>query len=115
MKDSIRLSSATSDTSEIRAGSLALGFLGFLYAMAIGSSASRPPDLDYGYDEQLGDQTASTSGATLVANCTGRRAAVAEAPIDGLDELGAGATGARGGPPSTAELQTHAIGGHHVE
>jgi hypothetical protein len=36
MKDSIRSFRATSDTSETRTGSLALGLLGFLDAMAIG-------------------------------------------------------------------------------
>ena len=53
-----RLSPTTSDTSENRVGSFALGFFGLLCVMAVGFvSALRPPvsySVDYGYDEQLG-------------------------------------------------------------
>jgi hypothetical protein len=114
MRDLDRLSHTTS------AGSFALGFFGLLCAMAVGFvSELRPPvsnSVDYGYDEQLGTQTPSPSGANLVSNCSDKGAAiVGSAAMDSLDELRAGAIVARGGPPSTAKLQTEAIGGHHVE
>ena len=121
MRNLDRLSRATSDTSENRVGSFALGFFGLLCAMAVGFvSALRPPvsySVDYGYDERLEAQTPSLSGAKLVSNCSDKGAAIvgAAAALDNLDELRAGAITARGGPPSTAKLQTQAIGGHLVE
>jgi hypothetical protein len=120
MRDLERLSRATSDTSENRVGSFALGFFGLLCAMAVGFvSALRPPvsnSLDYGYDERLESQTPSLSGAKLVSNCSDKGAAIGgAAALDSLDELRAGAITARGGPPSTAKLQNQAIGGHLVE
>ena len=116
-----RLTRTRSDTSENRVGSFALGFFGLLCVMAVGFvSELRPPvssSVDYGYDEQLGAQTPSLSGARLVSNCSDKGAAIvgAAAALDNLDELRAGAITARGGPPSTAKLQTQAIGGHLVE
>ena len=106
--------------SRNRVGSFALGFFGLLCAMAVGFvSELRPPvsnSVDYGYDERLGAQTLSLSGARLASNCSDNGAAiVGAAAMDSLDELGAGAITARGGPPSTAKLQTEAIGDHHVE
>jgi hypothetical protein len=120
MSDLDRLSRTASDTSENRVGSFALGFFGLLCAMAVGFvSEIRPPasnSTDYGYDEQLGAETSSPSGAKLVSNCSDKGAAiVGAAAMDSLDELRADAIGARGGPPSTAKLQTQANGGHHVE
>ena len=120
MRDLDRISRTTSDTSENRVGSFALGFFGLLCVMAVGFvSALRPPvsnSVDYGYDEQLGAQTPSLSGAKLVPNCSDKAAGiVGAAAMDSLDELRAGAITARGGPPSTAKLQTQAIGGHLVE
>ncbi len=119
MRDLDRLSRTTSDTSENRVGSFALGFFGLLCAMAVGFvSALTPPvsnSVDYGYDEQLGAQTPSLFGARLVSNCSDKGAAVVGASIDSLDDLRAGAIVARGGPQSTAKLQTEAIGGDHVE
>ncbi len=120
MRDLDRLSRTTSDTSENRVGSFALGFFALLCAMAVGFvSELRPPvsnSVDYGYDEQLGAQTPSLSGARLVSNCSDKGAAIlGAAAMDSLDELRAGAIVARGGPQSTAKLQTEAIGGHHVE
>ena len=118
MKDLDRL-------SRNRVGSFVLGSLALLCAMAVGFvSELRPPvsnspvsnSVDYGYDRQLGAQTPSLSGAGLVSNCSDKGAAiVGVAAMDSLDELGADAITARGGPPSTAKLQTQAIGGHHVE
>jgi len=73
MKDMDRLSRTTSDTSEIRLRLFALGFLGLLCAMMIGFvSASRalgPNSVDYGYDQRLGAQSLSQSGAERVSNC----------------------------------------------
>ena len=104
MRDLDRLSRTRSDTSENRVGSFALGFFGLLCAMAVGFvSALRPPvsnSVDYGYDERLGAQTPSPSGAKLASNCSDKGAAiVGAAAMDSLDELRAGATAARGGPP----------------
>src|SRR5208282_5220010 len=69
-----RLSRTTTDASENRVGSFALGFFGLLCAMAVGFvSELRPPTsspVDYGYDEQLGAQAPSLSGAKLVSNCS---------------------------------------------
>jgi hypothetical protein len=115
-----RLSRTTSDTSENRVGSFALGFLGLLCAMAVGFvSALRPPvsnSADYGYDERFEAQIPSLSGAKLVSNCSDKGAAiVGAAAMDSLDELRAGAITARGGSSSTAKLQNQAIGGHLVE
>jgi hypothetical protein len=120
MSDLDRLSRTTSDTSENRVGSFALGFFGLLCAMAVGFvSEIRPPasnSTDYGYDEQLGAETSSPSGAKLVSNCSDKGAAlVGTAAMDSLDELRADAIGARSRLPSTAKLQTQANGGHHVE
>ena len=119
MRDLDRLSRTTSDTSENRVGSFALGFFGLLCAMAVGFvSALTPPvsnSVDYGYDEQLRAQTPSLFGARLVSNCSDKGAAVVGASIDSLDDLRAGAIVARGGPQSTAKLQTESNGGHHVE
>jgi hypothetical protein len=120
MRDLDRLSRTTTDTSENRVGSFALGIFGLLCAMAVGfMSELRPPvssPVDYGYDEQLGAQAASLSGAKLVSNCSDKGAAmVGAAAMDSLDELRAGATAGRGGPPSTAKLQIQGIGGHLVE
>jgi hypothetical protein len=112
-----RLSPTTSDTSENRVGSFALGFFGLLCVMAVGFvSALRPPvsySVDYGYDEQLGGQTPSLSGAKLVSNCSDKDAAIVGAAA--IDKLRAGAITPRGGTPSTAKLQTQATGGHFVE
>ena len=118
MRNLDRLSRATSDTSENRVGSFALGFFGLLCAMAVGFvSALRPPvsySVDYGYDERLEAQTPSLSGAKLVSNCSDKGAAiVGAAATDSLYELRADAIAARGGLQSTAKLQTD--GGHHVE
>jgi hypothetical protein len=121
MMDLDHLSSRTrSDTSENRVRSFAFGFFGLLCATAVGFvSELRPPasnSVDYGYDEQLGAQTPSLSGAKLVSNCSDTGAAIAEAAaMDTLDELRAGAIAGRRGPPSTAKLQPQAIGGHLVE
>lgn len=114
MRDLDRLSRTTS------VGSFALGFFGLLCAMAVGFvSALGPPvsnSIDYGYDEQLEGQSPSLSGAKLVSNCPDKGAAiVGAAAMDSLDELRAGAITARGGTPSTAKLQTQAMGGHLVE
>jgi hypothetical protein len=115
-----RLSRTTSDTSEDRVGSFALGSFGLLCAMAVGFvSALRSPvsnSVDYGYDEQLGAQTASLFGAKLVSNCSDKGAAiVGAAAMDSLDELRAGTITAPGGLRSTAKLQPQAIGGHLVQ
>jgi hypothetical protein len=120
MRNLDRLSRATSNTSENRVGSLALGFLGLLCAMAVGFvSALRPAvsnSVDYGYDERLEAQSPSLSGAKLVSNCSDKGAAIAAAAaMDGLDEFRAGAIAGRGEPPSTTKLQPQAIGGHLVE
>jgi hypothetical protein len=119
MRDLDRLSRTTSDTPENRVGSFAVGFFGLLCTMAVGFvSALRPPvsnSVDYGYDERLGAQTLSPSGEDLASNCSDNGAAVVGASIDSLDDLRVGAIVARGGPQSTAKLQTEAIGGHHVE
>ena len=103
-----------------RVGSFALGSFGLLCALAVGFvSALGPPvsnSVDYGYDEHLGAQTPSLSGTRLVSNCSDKGAAiVGAAAVDSPDELRAGTITARGGPPSTAKLQTQAIGGDHVE
>ena len=112
MKDLDRL-------SRNRVGSFALGSFGLLCAMAVGFvSALGPPvsnSVDYGYDEQLGAQTPSLSGAKLVSNCSDKGAAIGAAAMDSLDVFSAGAITARGGPQPTAKLQIQAIGGHHVE
>ena len=120
MTDVDRLSRTSTDTSENRVGSFALGFLGLLCAMAVGFvSELRPPvssSVDYGYDEQLGAHTPSLSGAKLVSNCSDKGAAiVGAAAMDSLDELKVGAITARGEPLPTAKLQTQATGGHLVE
>ena len=111
MSELDRLSRTTSDTSENRVGSFALGFFGLLCAKVVGFvSEIRPPasnSVDYGYDGQLGAQTPSLSGARLVSHCSDKGAAiVGVAAMDSLDELGADAITARGGPPSTAKFQT---------
>jgi hypothetical protein len=112
MKDLDRL-------SPNRVGLFALGFFGLPCALAVGFvSEFRPPasnSVVYDYDERLGTQTPSLSGTTFVSNCSDNGAAVVGAPIDGLDDLSAGAIVARGGPQSTAKLPTEATGGHHVE
>ena len=120
MSDSDRVCRATPDAPEIRVWPFAFGFVGLLCAMAIEFvSASRlpvPNSVDYGYDEQLGAQTTSLSGAKLVANCSDKAAGiVGAAAMDSLDELRAGAITARGGPPLAAKLHNQAIGGHLVE
>ena len=80
MRDPDRLSRTTSDTSENRVGSFALGFFGLLCATAVGFvSALRPPvsnSIDYGYDERLGAQTLSPSGENLASNCSDKGAAI---------------------------------------
>ena len=106
--------------SRNRVGSFALGSFGLLCAMAVGFvSELRPPvtiSVDPGYDEQLGAQTLSLSGARHVSNCSDQGAAiVGAAAMDSLDELSASAITARGGPLSIAKLQTQSIGGHHVQ
>ena len=113
MRDLDRLFRATTDTSENRVGSFALGFFGLLCAMAVGFVSELRPlvsnSVDYGYDEQLEAQASSLSGAKLVSNCSDKGAAIvgAAAATDSLDdELRAGPITARGGPPSTAKLQT---------
>jgi hypothetical protein len=115
MRDLDCLSRTTSDTSENRVGSFALGFFGLLCAMAVGFvSALSPPvsnSVDYGYDERLG----TPSCENLASNCSDNGAVLVGASIDSLDDLRAGAIVARDGPQSTAKLQTEATGGHHVE
>jgi hypothetical protein len=73
MTDLDCLSGTTSDSSEYRVGSFALGFFGLLCAMAVGFvSVLGPPvsnSADYGYDEVLGAQTPSLSSARAVSNC----------------------------------------------
>jgi hypothetical protein len=106
--------------SRNRVGSFVLGFLGLLCAMAIGFVSELRPlasnSVDHGYDEQLEAQTPTLSGGRLVSNCSDQGAAiVGAAAMDSLDGLRVGATTARGGPPSTAKLQTQAMGGDHVE
>jgi hypothetical protein len=106
--------------SRNRVGSFALGSFGLLCAMAVGFvSELRPLDsnsVDHGYDEQLEAQTLSLSVAADVSNCSDQGASIVGAAAkDSLDELRAGAIAARGGPPSTAKLQTQAIGGGLVE
>ena len=96
------------------------GFFGLLCVLAVGFMselrASASNSGEYGYDEQLGAQTPSLSGAKLVANCSDKGAAiVGAAAMDSLDELRAGAITARGGPTSAAKLHNQAIGGHLVE
>jgi hypothetical protein len=120
MRDLDRLSRMRSDTSENRVGSFALGFFGLLCIVAVGfMSELRAPvsnSVDYGYDEQLGAQTPSLSGAKLVANCSDKGAAiVGAAAMDSLDELRARAITTRGGPTSAAKLHNQAIGSHLVE
>jgi hypothetical protein len=97
MRDLDRLSRMRSDTSENRVGSFALGFFGLLCIVAVGfMSELRAPvsnSVDYGYDEQLGAQTPSLSGAKLVANCSDKGATiVGAAAMDSLDELRARAS-----------------------
>ena len=120
MRDLDRLSRMTSDTSENRVGSFALGFFALLCAIAVGFVSELGPPVpntvDYGYDDQLGAQPPYLSGTRVVSNCSDRGAAIVGAAAMGsLDELGAGAITARGGPPSTAKLRNWAIGGHLVE
>jgi len=75
-------------------------------------SASSPPvpnSVDYGYDERL------EAGSKTELSCSDKDAAIVGTAMDNLDELGARSIVARGGPQSTAKLQTEAIGDHHVE
>jgi hypothetical protein len=113
MSDLDRLCRTTSDTPEIQVWSFAFGFVGLLCAMAMEFvSASRlhvPNSVDYGYDERL------EAGSKTELSCSDKGAAIVGAAADNLDDLRASAIVARGGPQSTAKLQTEAIGDHHVE
>jgi hypothetical protein len=89
---------APSLQSGVRVRAVALAFIGMLCATVISFVSEirslKQHSSNYGYDEALGTESSSLSGANFLSNCSNDSRATVRASKDGLDGLGVSAIAA---------------------
>jgi hypothetical protein len=108
------LARVASILSDAPTRSFGLAFAGLLCATVIGLASEirplKPDSPDYGYDEALGAETSSLSGASFLS-CSVDGPATAGASVGGFDRRGARAIGAQASASPTSQLRVEGIGG----
>jgi hypothetical protein len=99
---------AQSLQSAVRVRSVVLAFIGMLCATVISFVSEirslKQHSSSYGYDEALGTESSSLSGANFLSNCFDDSRTTSRASKDGLDGLGVSAIAAHAAASPTASF-----------